>query len=183
MHTWIRPTVGFGLLLTGFTLGTLTSALDGREQQPQPAPPKDAVADAQTPRGAPAARPEQKKSEHDRSDAFKAAKAKPITPALDKQPQDGKVTGFDFFRDPLDAKKPMQTFEETMKADVEAKPKVMALQRQLLEGRYDLRPKHDPRVTMSRGKPLCVGPTARLADGLTWDKLAALSPEEVKKRG
>jgi cytochrome c peroxidase len=36
---------------------------------------------------------------------------------------------------------------------------------------------------MSRGKPVPIGPTARLAAGLTWDALAALSPEEIKKRG
>jgi hypothetical protein len=30
---------------------------------------------------------------------------------------------------------------------------------------------------MSRGKPLCVGPTARLRQGLDSDRLAAMSPE------
>ena len=38
----------------------------------------------------------------------------------------------------------MQTFEEIMKRRVAAKPKVMAAQRKLLEGRYDLEPKLDP---------------------------------------
>src|SRR5207248_9074483 len=36
-------------------------------------------------------------------------------------------------------------------------------------------------VTMKRGKALGVGPTARLAAGLTWDKLGKMSPEEIKK--
>jgi cytochrome c peroxidase len=36
---------------------------------------------------------------------------------------------------------------------------------------------------MARGKPLAVGPTARLATGLTWEELAKLSPEEIKRRG
>jgi cytochrome c peroxidase len=52
----------------------------------------------------------------------------------------------------------------------------------LLESRYNLAPKLDPDARMSRGKPLAVGPTARLADGLTWEALAKMSPEEIKKR-
>src|SRR5207249_4071457 len=120
----------------------------------------DAVQDAQTPREAAAKRPEQRTSEHDRSDRFASKNALPITPALNTQPQGGAATGFDFSRDPFDAKKPMQTFEETFKADVEAKPGVMAQQRKLLEGRYTLEPKLDPQVKMTRGKPLAVGPTA-----------------------
>ena len=55
-----------------------------------------------------------------------------------------------------------------MKEDVEAKPKVMAAQRKLLETRYDLKPKLDPEAKMSRGKPLAVGPdgAARRRDDL-----------------
>jgi cytochrome c peroxidase len=33
---------------------------------------------------------------------------------------------------------------------------------------------------MSRGKPLAVGPTARLSEGMTWDKLAAMSPQDIR---
>src|SRR5262249_44927319 len=33
------------------------------------------------------------------------------------------------------------------------------------------------------GKPICVGPTAKLANGMSWEELAKLSPEEVKKQG
>jgi cytochrome c peroxidase len=35
---------------------------------------------------------------------------------------------------------------------------------------------------MSRGKPLAIGPTARLAEGLTWERLAAMGPEEIRSR-
>ena len=52
-----------------------------------------------------------------------------------------------------------------MKQDVADKPKVMAAQRKLLESRYNLTPQLDPEAKMSRGKPLPVGPTARLTDG------------------
>src|SRR6202034_2661567 len=54
--------------------------------------------------------------------------------------------------------------------------------RQLLESRYDLTPNLDPTVTMSRGKPLVVGPTARLAKGTDWETLGAMSPAEIQRK-
>ena len=33
---------------------------------------------------------------------------------------------------------------------------------------------------MTRGKPLAVGPTAQLAEGMTWEQLAAMSPADIK---
>ena len=68
----------------------------------------------------PLARPEQRQTEHDRSTLFSAPA--PSSPVLDQQPDKGRETGFDFARDPLNAKRPMQTFEEVMKADVAEKP-------------------------------------------------------------
>ena len=76
----------------------------------------------------------------------------------------------------------MQTAEEIMQADVAEKPAVTAAQRRLLESRYDLTPRLDPAAKMSRGKPLAIGPTARLASGISWDRLAGLSPEEIRTR-
>jgi cytochrome c peroxidase len=76
-----------------------------------------------------------------------------------------------------------ETFEKMMAADKAGKDKVMARQKALLEERYDLSPKPDAKVKMSRGKPIPVGPATRLADGVTWEKLAALSPEEIKDKG
>ena len=76
----------------------------------------------------------------------------------------------------------MQTFEEIRQADVQAKPQVMAAQRQLLESRYDLTPRLDPEVKMSRGKPLPVGPTARLAAGTDWTALASMTPDAIRQR-
>jgi cytochrome c peroxidase len=152
--------------------------------EPSPsAAPSDAVADAQTPRAVPATRPEQQKTEHDQSNVFAADAAPQSAEPIREQPDEGKVKGFDFYRDPLNAKKPMQTFEESMKQDVADKPKVMAAQRALLEQRYNLEPKLDPQAKMSRGKPLPVGPTARLKDGATWDRLAQMSPEEIRTAG
>jgi cytochrome c peroxidase len=136
----------------------------------------DAVAEAQapaqgaTPSGAPPSAP------------FDAATAPPSSSALENQPEKGQATGFDFFRDPLNAKRPMQTFDETMKADVAEKQKVMDGQRDLLQRRYNLSPKTDAAAKMTRGKPLPVGPTALLPSGVSWDDLAKMSPEEIKKR-
>src|SRR5205807_2729500 len=39
------------------------------------------------------------------------------------------------------------------------------------------------RVSMTRGKPIPVGPTARLAGGTTWEKLAGMSPDQVRESG
>jgi cytochrome c peroxidase len=91
------------------------------------------------------------------------------------------MIGFDFYRDPLGAMKPGTTFEEMYQSGVNNKPKAMARQRKLLESRYDLTPRLDPKATMSRGKPLPVGPTARLPKGMAWEALGAMSPEEIRR--
>jgi cytochrome c peroxidase len=70
-----------------------------------------------------------------------------------------------------------------MKQLMADKPKVMAAQRTLLESRYDLTPKLDPAAKMSRGKPLAVGPTAKLPQGISWEQLDQMPPEEIKQRG
>ncbi|SOD40877.1 cytochrome B6 [Nitrosovibrio sp. Nv4] len=153
-----------------------------RSKHPATGQSRDAVTNAQTVRQTEITRPEQKKTEHDRSSVFAAPNAMPSSPAFENQPDDGKVLGFDFYRDPLNAKKPMQTFEETMKADVADRPQVMKTQHELLLRRYDLTPRLDREAKMSRGKPLAVGPTARLASGISWQKLADMSPSELRSK-
>lgn len=142
----------------------------------------DAIADAQTPVDVPVTRPEQKKNEHDRSNVFSATQAQPNSPALNQQPDQGKVLGFDFYRDPLNSKKPMMTFDEIMKADVAEKPKVMEAQRKLLESRYNLTPIFSKDIKMSRGKPVPTGPTAKLKSGVSWESLASMSPEDIRAK-
>jgi cytochrome c peroxidase len=145
----------------------------------QPAAPFDAVQEAQRGPNEPSqeSRPARPTSDH----AAANKPAMPITQALNDQPDQGKVTGFDFSLDPFNAQKPRQTFEETMAADVKAKPGVMQKQRELLERRYNLDPQLDPEAKMSRGKPLAVGPTARLKQGLSWQRLAEMSSADIKK--
>ena len=173
-----------GLSITAALVALLligrSGAQDGTSRPTIPAP--DAVAQAQTTSPVPVQRPEQRLTDHDRSTAFRPENAPASSPAFQNQPEQGQPRGFDFARDPLNAKKPMQTFAELMQADVAEKPGVMEQQQKLLATRYDLTPRLDPEMTMSRGKPLAVGPTARLADGLDWERLAGMTPEEIKKR-
>ncbi|HYO81622.1 MAG TPA: hypothetical protein VES20_09485 [Bryobacteraceae bacterium] len=164
-------TVASGLVLLGWA------------QTPSSPPQRDAIAEAQRPLPAKVTRPEQQKSAHDNSDVFHPGKAPSASPAFRTQPKQGKLTGFDFARDPLNAEKPHQSPEEVMKLEIENKPKVMAAHRKLLESRYILEPKLDPQVKMTRGKPLPVGPTARLQGGMTWQQLGDMRPEEIKQRG
>jgi cytochrome c peroxidase len=150
--------------------------------QQRPAPP-DAVQQAQAPIPAAAARPEQNKSPHDQSDVFAPARAEPSSPVLQQQPKEGKNSGFDFVRDPLNSDAPMTSPDELMRQAIAAKPGIMAAHQKLLEQRYTLDPRPDPAVKMARGKPLPVGPTARLQGGLTWDRLGALSADQIKAQG
>ncbi|MGA8808813.1 MAG: cytochrome B6 [Thermoanaerobaculia bacterium] len=146
-----------------------------------PPRPADAVDQAQLPNPVPVTRPEQAKTDHDRSDEFSANNADPSSTAFASQPDKGAITGFDFYRDPLNAKRPMQSPDEIMREDIAAKPKVMAMQQQLLERRYNLTPKTDPAVKMSRGKAVPIGPTARLAAGFDWERLAEASPADIRR--
>jgi cytochrome c peroxidase len=169
-------------VLIGFIgLTVLLYSAMGISQQRTPTAP-DAVQEAQTPRQVQLTRPEQQPTSHDQSDIFSPTNAPPSSPAFETQPDQGKMLGFDFARDPLNAKRPMQPAEEIMKNDIADKPKVAAAQQQLLERRFDLTPKLDPSAKMSRGKPLPVGPTARL-QGMTWQNLGRMTPDEIRKRG
>jgi cytochrome c peroxidase len=145
---------------------------------------KDAIEEAQSVTETTADRPEQQKSEHDRSAEFQPENADSSSPVFRTQPKEGKISGFDFVRDPLNADRPNQiTLDEIIQKESANKPKVMEAQRKLLERRYNLEAKLDPAAKMSRGKPLPVGPTARLATGVTWERLADLSPEDIRSQG
>ncbi|MDB6136102.1 MAG: cytochrome c peroxidase [Verrucomicrobiales bacterium] len=163
----------------------LAAAFSDATAQEPPPPPRlpDAVQDAVTPHAVERLRAEQKLTPHDQSGIFKAASAPPSSTALSSQPDEGKIKGFDFSRDPFNSKVPNQDPEEIKKADTAAKPMVMAAQQKLLESRYNLTPKLDSEAKMSRGKPLAVGPTARLAEGLTWQALSEKSPGEIREKG
>src|SRR6266545_6785583 len=66
-----------------------------------------------------------------------------------------------------------ETFAAMVAKDKANKPAVIARQKALLEERYDLARKVHDSLKMTRGKPIPVGPTARLSMGMTFEKLAS----------
>lgn len=168
-----------GVLIYFGSLNALNIAGAQSNQQP---PVRDAVGEAQQSTRVQAKRPEQTKTPHDNSDVFAAPQAKPQSPAFNSQPKAGKNSGFDFYRDPLNADRPFDSPDAIMQKLLADKPRVMEAQRKLLESRYNLQPRLDPQAKMSRGKPLVVGPTAKL-QGTTWEQIGGMAPEEIGRRG
>jgi cytochrome c peroxidase len=80
---------------------------------------------------------------------------------------------------PVVIKEDFTTIMERMKAE---KPKVMARQKALLEERYDLSNRPATDVTMTRGKPIQEGVRVKLPAGTTWEKLAEMTPDEIKSK-
>jgi len=65
----------------------------------------------------------------------------------------------------------------------EQKPAVMARWKAYLDTRYTFTGKTDATVTMTRGKPLPVGPVVKLPEKTaSWEDLAKLNPEEILKQ-
>jgi hypothetical protein len=63
------------------------------------------------------------------------------------------------------------------------KPKLMAECRAYMDSRYDFHGRPIPGARMSGGKSIMLGPVARLPEAFdSWEELARLSPEEIKKR-
>jgi cytochrome c peroxidase len=97
--------------------------------------------------------------------------------------------GFAASSDPLppDATyRPLPTlpFTAAKTADEAQKPQVMQRQADLLNQRYDLSDRAMPGAMMSGGrKPIQGGVRVKLPPGVTWDSLAALSPDEIRQRG
>ncbi|HEX9426067.1 MAG TPA: hypothetical protein VF899_22710 [Pyrinomonadaceae bacterium] len=75
-----------------------------------------------------------------------------------------------------------EPFEVVRARDKAAKSRVNAAAQKLLEQRYDLRRRVDESVRMTRGKPIPVGPTAKLKGGVTWEQLGRMSPDEVRQK-
>jgi cytochrome c peroxidase len=66
-----------------------------------------------------------------------------------------------------------------MKAD---KPEIMKRQMDLLDERYDLSNKPAKDVTMSRGKAIQEGIRVKLAEGITWQQLGEMIPDEIREK-
>src|SRR3982750_4871126 len=79
---------------------------------------------------------------------------------------------------------PTLPFTAVKAADEAQKPQVMQRQADLLNQRYDLSDQPIPGVMMSGGrKPIQGGVRVKLPEGVTWDSLANMSPDEIRQRG
>ena len=74
-----------------------------------------------------------------------------------------------------------QTFEQIKAARTAVKADRAKEHTALLNGRYDLA-KKTTAETMSGGKPVPLGPTAKLA-GATWEQLDKMTPAQIKEKG
>ena len=83
----------------------------------------------------------------------------------------GAVTGF-----------AAEDFNALVKRLQQEKPTFAKRQGDLLASRYDLADRPAPGVMMSRGKAVQEGVRVRLSKDMTWDKLAAMTPEEIKSK-
>ncbi len=75
-----------------------------------------------------------------------------------------------------------QPFAAIMAHDVAAKPGIERDHMAVLEERYDLSDHPAQGVTMEHGKPLQEGVRVKLPSGVTWDQLAAISPDDMRER-
>ena len=84
-----------------------------------------------------------------------------------------------FAQTPLVVAEDFPTLVKRLQAE---KPTFAQRQQGLLAQRYDLADRRALGTLMSRGKPVQDGVRVKLPAGMTWEKLAALSPEEVKEK-
>lgn len=80
---------------------------------------------------------------------------------------------------PVVITEPFDTIMNRMKA---AKPEIMKRQLDLLNSRYDLKDSPAKSISMSRGKPIQEGVRVKLPQGMTWEKLANMTPEEIREK-
>ena len=79
----------------------------------------------------------------------------------------------------VDITEPFASIMARMKA---AKPEIEKRQSDLIIERYDLSDRPVRGVMMERDKPLQEGIRVKLPGGMTWEKLASLSPEEIRDK-
>src|SRR5665647_732872 len=74
------------------------------------------------------------------------------------------------------------TFDQIKAARMAVKAERAQEHMKLLNARYDLSKKTSPENLMSGGKPIPVGPTAKL-QGTSWEQLDKLTPYQIKEKG
>lgn len=76
-----------------------------------------------------------------------------------------------------------ETFQSIMQRMAAEKQAINDRQKDLLNQRYDLSNKPSKNTTMSKGKPIQEGVRIKLPEGVTWEILGKMSPEEIKAKG
>ncbi|WP_039913478.1 cytochrome b6 [Cellvibrio mixtus] len=89
------------------------------------------------------------------------------------------ITSLLFSNTSIAAEEDFNSLVKRLQAD---KPKFAKRQQNLLNERYDLADRIVQGVTMSRGKGVQAGVRVKLPAGTSWEKLASLSPEEIKNK-
>ncbi|MFH1115666.1 MAG: cytochrome B6 [Pseudomonadota bacterium] len=75
-----------------------------------------------------------------------------------------------------------EPFDSVMKRMKAAKPEVTKRHKALLEERYDLNDRSAKDAAMTRGKPLQEGVRIKLPQGVAWEKLAEMTPDQIKEK-
>jgi cytochrome c peroxidase len=77
---------------------------------------------------------------------------------------------------------PEEDFKTIKARDEQNKPKVLARQRRLLEERYDLGDRASAMKMSGGRRAVQEGVRVKLPPGMTWDKLAAMAPHEIREK-
>lgn len=106
------------------------------------------------------------------------------TPAIEETKKKG-FDGVDFSYDAFGAppgQDPQEISQKVKEKDIADKPKVMDRQKKRLNDRYQTDCKTASGVVMTKGKPQPIGPAVRLKEGVTWETLGQMTPEEIKEK-
>lgn len=76
-----------------------------------------------------------------------------------------------------------EDFQTIMERDMAEKQEFMDRQKELLERRYDLSDRRADVMMSGERKYIQEGVRVRLPDGVSWEELAAMTPNEIRDRG
>jgi cytochrome c peroxidase len=76
----------------------------------------------------------------------------------------------------------LEDFAKTVAKMEAEKPAIAERQEKLLQERYDLSDRPAKDVTMSRGKPVQEGVRVKLPEGVSWQELGEMTPEQIRDK-
>ena len=101
---------------------------------------------------------------------------------MSAEPKQGKNSGIDYYRDPVNADRINQDPDEIMKALAAAKAGVMDAQRRLLESQIQSAAPTGPFSEDVTGKTSGRRPHRETSAGHDWERLASMRAEEIRQR-